>query len=133
MTAETGLSASARAHAQREAERLINEVTGITAVVVTTIDGFDGVSVLRNRSGVEAARISALVSSMSSISAIISQAARLGNGKSVTIDTDSGFALMYNVQRPDVALVINVIANGEAVLGQVAWHTAEFARTLRDA
>jgi hypothetical protein len=41
--------------------------------------------------------------------------------------------MVYSVPRPDAELVINVIANGSAVLGQVAWRTAEFARNLRDA
>jgi predicted regulator of Ras-like GTPase activity (Roadblock/LC7/MglB family) len=130
-TADIGLSALARASAQREAEQFINDVDGVTAVVVATIDGFDVVSVMR--SSVEAARIAAMASSISAISAVVSQEAGLGNSKSVIIDTDSGFAMVYSVPRPDAELVINVIANGSAVLGQVAWRTAEFARNLRDA
>lgn len=131
MTADIRLSAHARVSAQREAEHLINEVEGVTAVVVATIDGFDVASVMRN--GGEAARIAAMASSISAIGAVVSQEAGLGNSRSVTIDTDAGFAVVYGVSRPDAELIINVIANGDAVLGQVAWRTAEFARTLREA
>ena len=131
MTADIQLSGLARALAQREAEQFINDVDGVTAVVVATIDGFDVVSVLRN--DVEAARIAAMASSISAISAVVSQEAGLGSSKSVTIDTDSGFAMVYSVARPDADLIINIIANGNAMLGQVAYRAAEFARNLREA
>ena len=131
MTADIRLSGLARALAQREAEQFIHDVDGVTAVVVATIDGFDVVSVMRNE--VEAARIAAMASSISAISAVVSQEAGLGRSKSVTIDTDSGFAMVYSVARDDAELVINIIANGNAMLGQVAYRAAEFARNLRDA
>ncbi|ARU06073.1 hypothetical protein CCO03_16620 [Comamonas serinivorans] len=131
MTADIRLSGLARALAQREAEQFIHDVDGVTAVVVATIDGFDVVSVMRNE--VEAARIAAMASSISAISAVVSQEAGLGRSKSVTIDTDSGFAMVYSVARDDAELIINIIANGNAMLGQVAYRAAEFARNLRDA
>ena len=64
---------------------------------------------------------------------MVSQEAGLGRSKSVTIDTDSGFAMVYSVARDDAELIINIIANGNAMLGQVAYRAAEFARNLRDA
>lgn len=131
MITDIDLSAAVRANAQREAEQLISEVEGVSAVVVSTADGFDVVSVLRGN--VEASRIAAMASSISAIGAVVSQEAGLGNSKSVIIDTDAGFAVVYSVRRPDADLVINVIANSRAVLGQVTWRTAEFARSLRDA
>ena len=131
MTAEINLSGLARALAQREAEQFIEEVEGVTAVVVATIDGFDVVSAMRQ--GLEPARIAAMASSIAAISSVVSHEAGLGRSKSVTIDTDSGLAMVYNVARTDADLVINIIANGNAMLGQVAYRAAEFARNLTEA
>ena len=74
-----------------------------------------------------------MASSISAISSVVSQEASLGRNKSVTIDTESGFAVVFSVHRPDADLVINVIADGSAILGQVAYRTAQFARTLAEA
>ena len=41
--------------------------------------------------------------------------------------------MVFSVHRPDADLVINVIADGSAILGQVAYRTAQFARTLAEA
>ena len=131
MTAEINLSGLARALAQREAQQFVDEVDGVTAVVVATIDGFDVVSAMRQ--GIEPGRIAAMASSIAAISAVVSQEAGLGKNKSVTIDTDSGFAMVYSVPREDADLVVNIIANGNAMLGQVAYRAAEFARNLTDA
>ena len=116
--------------AQREAQRLLDQINGVTAVVVATVDGFDVASALRTG---EAARVAAMASSIAAISSVVSHEAGLGRSKSVTIDTDSGFAMVYNVARTDADLVINIIANGNAMLGQVAYRAAEFARNLTEA
>lgn len=109
---------------------MLSEVDGLTAVVVATVDGFDVASAMKAG---DAARVAAMASSISAISSVVAQEASLGRNKCVTIDTESGFAVVYSVHRSDAELVINVIANGNAILGQVAYRTAQFARTLADA
>ena len=81
----------------------------------------------------DAARIAALASSISAISAMVSQEASLGVGKCVTIDTHDGFAVVYSVARKDADLVIIAIASGQALLGQVVYRASQLARTLADA
>ena len=116
--------------AQREAQRLLDQINGVTAVVVATVDGFDIASAMRAG---DAARVAAMASSIAAISSVVSQEADLGRKKCVTIDTEAGFAVVYAVHRPDVELVINVIAKGDAILGQVNYQTAQFARMLTEA
>lgn len=130
MTAKFQLPPQAQAVAEREAQSLLSDVNGVTAVVIATVDGFDIVSAMRSG---DAARVAAMASSIAAISAVVSQEAELGRNKSVTIDTESGFALVYNVHRDDAALVINVIADGSAVLAQVNYRTAQLARALANA
>ncbi len=114
--------------ARIEAQKIIDEINGVTAVVIATVDGFDIASAII--SNADASRVAAMASSISAISAVVSQEAGLGRNKSVTIDTESGFAVVYSVHRPDTELVINVIADSRAILAQVTYRTAEFARLL---
>ncbi|MDO5623247.1 MAG: roadblock/LC7 domain-containing protein [Pseudomonadota bacterium] len=130
MSVKLNLAPSAKVIAQREAQTFLDEVNGITAVVVASVDGFDVASAMRSG---DPARVAAMASSISAISSVVSQEASLGRNKSVTIDTESGFAVVYSVHRADADLVINVIADGSAILGQVNYRTAQFARTLADA
>ena len=130
MSVKPSLAPAAQVLASREAQSMLSEVDGLTAVVVATVDGFDVASA---RKAGDAARVAAMASSISAISSVVAQEASLGRNKCVTIDTESGFAVVYSVHRSDAELVINVIANGNAILGQVAYRTAQFARTLADA
>ena len=130
MSATVPLAPSATSIAQREAQDLLDQVEGVNTVVVATVDGFDVAAALRTG---EAARVAAMASSISAISSVVSQEASLGRNKSVTIDTEDGFALVHSVHRDDAELVINVIASGTAILGQVAYRAAQFARALASA
>lgn len=120
-----------KALAEREAQALLNEVDGVTAVVIASVDGFDVASAMRG--DVDPARIAAMASSISAISAVVSQEVGLGRNKSVTIDTDAGFAVVYSVHREGTELIINVIAKAGAILAQVAYRTAQMAKTLASA
>ena len=131
MNIQINLSDTARALAQSESQKLLAEVAGVTTVVVATVDGFDVASA--TGSDADPSRIAALARSIAAISTVVSEEAALGLGRSVTIDTESGFAIVHNVRRLDAELVINVIASHSAVLGQVAYRTAQFARALLSA
>ena len=130
MSVNLKLSPTAKVIAGREAAHFLNDVNGGTAAVSATVDGFDVASAMRAG---DAARVAAMASSISAISSVVSQEANLGRNKSVTIDTESGFAMVYSVRRDDAELVINVIADGSAILGQVAYRIAQFARVLAEA
>ncbi len=130
MSVKINLAPSAKVLASREADNILSEVSGVTAVVVATVDGFDVASAMRQG---DPARVAAMASSISAISSVVSQEASLGRNKSVTIDTESGFAVVFSVHRPDADLVINVIADGSAILGQVSYRTAQFAKSLAEA
>lgn len=127
----TTLSEASKLQAQNEAHRLLYDLPGLRAVVVATVDGFDIASAVQG-GALEPARIAAMASSISAISEVVSQEARLGRGRSVTMDTEAGFALVYAVNHPTVPLVVNVIAGPDAILGQVNYRVAQLARTLAE-
>ncbi|MBX3655524.1 MAG: hypothetical protein KIS62_13795 [Ramlibacter sp.] len=122
------LSATSRALAQQEAQGILDDVAGVTAVVVATVDGFDVASVVRN--SLDASRVAALASSICAIGDVVSAEARLGRNRSITVDTDDGMAVIHAVHRPDVGLVINVVARADAIIAQVNYRTAAAARAL---
>jgi len=121
------LSSTTKAWIQREAERLLQETSGVVAVVVATVDGFDLGSAMKQG---DPERVAAMASSIFAISAVVSQEAHLGRSRSVTIDTEEGFAIVHSVYRPGADLVISVIAGQDAILGQVAYQVSQFARDL---
>ncbi len=114
--------------AQIEAQAMFDDISGVVAVIVATVDGFDIASVVRSH--VDPARIAALASSIAAIGEVVSTEARLGRCRSVIVDTESGFSVIFNVLRDDIALVINVIAGPEALVGQVNYRTTEAMRRL---
>lgn len=124
----TKLSAGIRALAEKEAISILSDINGVSAVVIATVDGFDVASQVRN--GLDPARVAALASSIAAIGEVVATEARLGRNKSVTIDTEDGFAVIYSVHRTDIGLVINVISTREALIGQVNYRTAAAARLL---
>lgn len=117
-----------RAAAQQGAQACMDDLAGITAVVVATVDGFDVASAVRNDQ--DPARIAAMASSISAICNVVSMEAGLGEYRSVTINTGAGFAVVHMVARTDVELVINVIADGNAILALVLHRIASMAKAL---
>jgi len=127
-TSIDNLPAGLREAAQQSAAACVAEVAGITAAVIGTIDGFDVAGAFRIEQ--DAARIAAMASSISAISGVVAQEAGLGSFRNVTIGTDAGFAVVHAVPRSDVELVINVIANEDAILAQVMHRVTTMAKAL---
>lgn len=131
MSSIHSLSRTATVHAQREVRKLVEELTGVTAAVVATADGFDVASACV--SDADPARVAAMGSSIVAIGDVVSQEARLGRRESVMVFSDSGFAVFHSVHRRDTDLVINVLARDSAVPAMVAYRAAQLARTLAEA
>jgi uncharacterized protein len=114
--------------AQREVELMMNDIDGVQAVVVATIDGFEIASVIR--SSLLAPRISALASSIAAIGEVVSTEAKLGTARSVTVDTTSGAAMIYTIRHSEMTYVLIAIADSRALIGQIAYRTAAAARAI---
>ena len=125
------MPAGVRDAARRAALLCLAEVAGVTAVVIASVDGFDVASAFRGDQ--DASRIAAMASSISAISSVVALEAGLGSFKSVTINTDSGFAIVQAVPRSDIELVIHVIADGDAILAQAMHRAGVMAKVLAGA
>jgi uncharacterized protein len=103
--------------AKTHCERLLKNVQGLTAVLLATADGFDVVSAVE--SGLKPARLAALASSISAIGQVVSLEGSLGHSKRITIDGEFGFVLVSAIDRQDVSLVLILVSDNEALLGQL--------------
>jgi len=128
MTILDNLPAGLRDAAHQVASACVRDIVGVKAVVIASVDGFDLASASRVQQ--DGARIAAMASSISAISGVVSMETGLGNFRSVTIATDSGFAVVHGVPRADVELVISVIADAEAILAQVMHRVSSMSRAL---
>jgi predicted regulator of Ras-like GTPase activity (Roadblock/LC7/MglB family) len=113
------------------AAETLRGLSGVVAVVVASADGFDIASSVSR--GIDAARVAAMASSISAIATVAAQEGRLSRCRQVTVGTADGFVHVSTVSRPDGEFVINVIADGGAVLAQVAYSAAEQVRALEAA
>lgn len=117
--------------AAREAQNFLNELTGVKAVVIATIDGFDIASATNGN--IEPARIAAMASSISAIGAVVAQETALSTPSSVVINSASGFVQVFTVARPDMQLIVLVVSDSTGVLAQVAYRGRTMTQTLMDA
>ena len=122
------LPESVVAIARAEAQKIAQEVSGIKAVVIATVDGFDIASTVLDTT--DPKRIAAMASSISAIGDVVSQEAGLGRGKNIIINTVNGFVVVQNVRHQKWELVVNVVAKDSAILAQVSYHTARLAQAL---
>lgn len=117
--------------AKKEAQKLLDEVDGLQAVVVATIDGFDVAHVARGHS-VDPARVAAMTSSVGAIGDAVAREVQLGQVRSIVLNTENGMALLQSVPRRDVPLVLNLIASEQGLMAQILYRAKETAKLLED-
>lgn len=117
--------------AQAAVERVMQQVRGARAAVVSTEDGFEVAARVENTA--EVSRLSALASSMSALGAIVGQESRLGACAKVMIEAADGHIVMVQARRADVSLVLSVVAGRDAVMGQIVYFAGEATRALEAA
>ncbi len=131
MTAENSdLSRHFVEQARHSVTAFLREIVGVTAVVIATLDGFDLVSAFKG--GADAARIAAMGSSISALGNVVALESGMGQSKSVIISAEAGFAVVHGARHGDVQLVINIMADGDAILAQVLHRAASVAKELSE-
>lgn len=119
------------AAARAAVDGVMREVRGATACVVSTEDGFDLASSERNR--VETDRLSAMASSMAALANIAGEDSQVGQTDNVIIRARRGHIVMVQARRPDVSLVLSIVAGPDAVMGQILYVSKQAARALEAA
>lgn len=113
----------------REVDRIVNEGKGVTSVIVATADGLK-VAGRSTHSGLDEAKLAAVASSIGAIGAVVGDEANLGACHGVIVQAERGYALIVEIQNPRAPMILSVVADSTAVLGQVAYLAREAAAAI---
>lgn len=125
------ISSQLRTNAQTAIENLMAEVRGIKGVVISTEDGFELASYVENTAQVS--RLAAMASSLAALSALAGEESQLGACDNMVMQAAEGFLVIVQVHRPDLTLILSVVAGRETVMGQVLYFGKQAAKLLKDA
>lgn len=114
--------------ATRAARDLLARIAEARAIIVCTEDGFQVGFAARRE--FDAARLSAITSSMSAIGDVVSSETGIGLVRSVMVEADDGYLVMRGLRRHGVGLVVAAVVGRDALLGRVAHGVGDLAREL---
>jgi predicted regulator of Ras-like GTPase activity (Roadblock/LC7/MglB family) len=117
--------------AEAAIDKLMAEVKGIKAVVVSTEDGFDVAARVENTAQV--ARLSAMASSLAALGAVAGEESQLGDCDHVTIGATNGHIIMLQARHPRIGLIVSLITGKEAIIGQAQYFARQAAQSLQQA
>jgi uncharacterized protein len=111
-----------------QADALMSGVSGALAVIFSSADGFDIAASARNPEQV--VRMAAMASSIAAIGSVIGQETMLGGHRGITIAVERGYVVMVEVPHPQTPMILSVVADMTAVLGQLNYMAREAATTI---
>jgi uncharacterized protein len=113
---------------KNQADALMNEISGALAVIFSSSDGFDVASSARSPDQV--VRMAAMASSIAAIGSVIGQETMLGNHRGITVAVERGYVVMVEVPHPNTPMILSVVADHTAVLGQLNYLAREAANAI---
>jgi uncharacterized protein len=113
---------------KNQADALMAGITGALAVIFSSGDGFDVAASARNPDQV--VRMAAMASSISAIGSVIGQETMLGSHRGITIAIERGYVVMVEVPHPQTPMILSVVADTTAVLGQLNYMAREAASAI---
>ena len=109
-------------------ETIMGEVRGVKAVLISTEDGFEVAA--RTENTAQISRLSAMASSLAALGSIAGEESNLGACANVSIEAAHGHIIMLQAHNPAMGLIVSVITDKEAVLGQVLYFAKHAAKDL---
>lgn len=125
---EINVSSTFAAIADVHVARLMAELAGAVAVVISTADGFEVAS--RARDAAQSSRLSAMASSIAGIGAVIAEETLTGACRGIFIEADKGQIVMVEIRHPAHVLILTIVTDGEALLGAVTYSARQTALAL---
>lgn len=119
------------AQAGRALETLMSQVQGAVSAVVSTVDGFAVAS--RTESEVQGSKLAAMASSISAICSVVGEESQVGAHKSILIESENGYVVMVNINNAGNPMILNLVADKTAVLGQMVYFAKQTAQQLAEA
>lgn len=117
--------------AGRALETLMSQVQGAVSAVVSTVDGFAVAS--RTETEVQGSKLAAMASSISAICSVVGEESQVGAHQSILIESENGYVVMVNINSASNPMILNLVANKTAVLGQMIYFAKQTAQQLAEA
>jgi predicted regulator of Ras-like GTPase activity (Roadblock/LC7/MglB family) len=105
--------------AQAELDELMNSLSGLSAGVIATSDGFEVAA--RARAGVEVSKLAAMACSISALGAMVGVESEIGQYQNVVVEADEGYVVIIDIPHPLYPMILNLVAARNEVLGQVLY------------
>ncbi|MFW6041908.1 MAG: roadblock/LC7 domain-containing protein [Guyparkeria sp.] len=121
-------SESTQRAAGESLDELADAISAVRAAVVSTEVGLEPVA--RARDASQAARLSAVASSMAALGVMAGEECDVGSFRSITQGAEEGFIVMRQSRHPDSNLILSVIADSEALVGKVILYGKKAAAQL---
>lgn len=117
--------------AEKTLENLMGEVQGAVSAVLSTVDGF--AIAAKTETEEQGARVAAMASSISAICSVVGEETEVGVHQSITIQSENGYVVMVQVAHAVQPMILNLVANKTAVLGQMVYFARQAASQLAEA
>ena len=120
-----------KATAEAVIQKLMDDVRGLKAVVISTEDGFEIAARVENTAQIS--RLAAMASSLAALGAIAGEESQLGNCDNIMIGAAQGSLIMMQAKHSTMALIISMVAGKDAVIGQVLYASRRASQKLETA
>ena len=117
--------------AEKTLETLMGEVQGAVSAVLSTVDGF--AVAVKTDTEEQGARVAAMASSISAICSVVGEETEVGAHHSITIQSENGYVVMVQVAHAVLPMILKLVANKTAVLGQMIYFARQAAKQLAEA
>lgn len=111
--------------------KLMDDVWGIKAIVISTEDGFEIAARIENADHIS--RLAAMASSLAALGAIAGEESQLGICDNIMIGAENGYLIMLQAKHPKINLIISIITGKDAVMGQVLYFAKQASKSLEAA
>ena len=123
------ISAEFKEQASQQIHELLNMVSGVDFVMLSSADGFE-LALASKKNLDNRGKIAAVSSSiLAMVSAFIAEI-HLSGCKTITLDADNGKVILTAVDHPQYSLVLIAVATKEVLIGQLLYAIKKTAETL---
>lgn len=123
------ISAEFKEQASQQIHELLNMVSGVDFVMLSSADGFE-LALASKKNLDNRGKIAAVSSSiLAMVSAFIAEI-HLSGCKTITLDADNGKVILTAVDHPQYPLVLIAVATKEVLIGQLLYAIKKTAETL---
>lgn len=114
--------------AQRALEAHAAPIRGLQLALLATPDGFE-IACLRNRSELQASRLSAMASSLMAMARAVGREIQSPRCKRLTFEAEGSTVIFQSIDAP-VPCILCLVVGADAVLGRALWAAGEVVQEM---